>query len=1088
MSYWHMEVDIVGVLVNGYGITSNQVRLIREGFVRLALQAQAASLALEQRLQEAAPRLPAERRPAFEALMAEASSLKAAGAQESRVLDGEFDPLRLTSTARVTGCTGTTTLVAVHYDSRPGQPASSCTCFQPNPACLERLAMVNGALDLIALRDDPRAADIHAAMAMPRWERVLRGMDLALGAPTEATTSLGWAVDPAVARLEPVTIDRSGRKVKVTLWPTESVQRAVAASPNPKDRLLLDRWAGRGRVANMASVLPILEGHPAVYQWPDKRPIRVLGRELKLDVQEVEEGLRIVPSLGEGEPVGGLAGAIVVEYRGEEIAWWTSERGIEFARINSRLRGLLSTLSDFGGVLPREALPGLVERLPRLSAVVPVLTRSLPGLVEVQPDPLPVVIVEALPLGALSVSFRVRPLGGGPLFLAGSGPEQVVASVSDGVRSTRRLFSQELDAQDAAADALAIEDVVGFPDRVVEDPYAALELVDRLQHAGALLSVQWRQKPLQIGGSFRADNLRVNVSSAGRWFQLAGNAVVDGDSVPIGALLEAARLGRSFVRVADGQWARIEEGLRRQLSVLARNAQAGTGAARGQAQVSNIHAGLVEELAGLGATVEGDARWREGLTRIEEARALDPQVPAALTATLRPYQVDGFKWMIRLAHWAGGAVLADDMGLGKTLQALAVLVHRAELGPALVIAPTSLGTNWLREAAAFAPTLAVRLHRGTGRDKTLGQLGPGDVVVTSYDIAVIDREQWTHTFATVVFDEAHALKNSTTLRARAAVEIPAACRIALSGTPIENRIGELWSLFRAVLPGVFGSSEHFRERWVAPIERDNDRDARAALARLVRPFILRRTKGEVARELPARTEVRVDVELGPEARARYDEMRTAMARALAGLDEHARPEQRRFQVLIALTRLRQIACHPGLLDPLWTAGSPKLTAMVELLEELKEEGRRALVFSQFTDHLRLAGEAMADAGISFRYLDGSTPAKQRDSEVAAFMAGEGDVFLLSVKAGGVGLNLTAASDVIILDPWWNPAVENQAADRAHRIGQTHAVTIYRLVALNTVEEQMLRLHAEKQELVSAVLDGTGESASLSVDEMLALLE
>ncbi len=1090
LNYWVVEQDIVTVLANRYGVTATQIRLLQEALVDAAKRVLEAVNVLDLRLAAAIPLLTGEVAEATTALLAERDALRAAGVREARALDGELDPLTLVLTARLTGCMGASTTVAVKLEPSATGPRSACSCLAPRAACSERLAMVNGALDALVLREDPRGHDVREAVKAPRWQRALQSMDRAIGVVVDPVANLAWALDPHSQRLEPVCADRSGRKLKVTLWPTESLQRSVAGSANARDRQLLERWTGRGRATNMASVLPLLDGHPEVYLWPEKTPIRVVCRELKLDLREEAGGMRIVPLLGDNTPLDGLAGATISTFRSEEVAWWVSPIGVEYTRINPRLRSLLTALSEFGGLLPREALPGLVDRLPRLAAVAPVRTDALPGMQDVAPQPLPVVIVEALPQGALSVSVRVRPLGAGPLFIAGDGPTQVIATVGNGVRSTRRDFAAELGGQAAAAEALGLDDVDVTPDRVIEDPFEALELVDRLQRASGLLTVQWRQKPVQIASSFRADNLRVTVSSAGRWFQLAGNAVADGNTVPIGALLEAARLGRSFVAVGDGQWARIEDGLRRQLSVLARNAHAAAGAPRTQqaTQVSGIHAALVEELSALGATIEGDARWREGLARIEEARGLDPQVPAELTATLRPYQIDGFRWMARLAHWAGGAVLADDMGLGKTLQALAMLVYRAKEGPALVIAPTSLGSNWMREAAAFAPTLRLRLHRGTGRDKTLGALGPGDVVVTSYDIAVIDRESWKHTFATVVFDEAHALKNSTTLRARAAVEIPAACRIALSGTPIENRVGELWSLFRAVLPGVFGSAEHFRDRWVGPIERDGDADARTALARLVRPFILRRTKAEVARELPPRTEVRIDVELGVDARARYDEMRTAMARALAGLDEHTRPEQRRFQVLIALTRLRQIACHPGLLDPTWTGGSPKLTAMVDLLLELKEEGRRALVFSQFTEHLRLAGEAMTAAGISFRYLDGSTPATQRDAEVAAFMGGQGDVFLLSVKAGGVGLNLTAASDVVILDPWWNPAVENQAADRAHRIGQTQAVTIYRLVAQNTVEEQMLRLHAEKQELVSAVLEGTGEGASLSVEDMLALLE
>ncbi len=1090
--WWAFQGEMRTLFSGQFQIGARQFQQIRNAFAEdagtaaVVLQAIDAELAAAQPAPEAAP--------AFAALLAERQLLLDAGVRDTRTAAfGRLDPLSLSLRARVAGCDRATEVELSFEENAPIR--CRCDCMSPRPACAARLAVVQAGLKLLARRQSGQSEELHAALGVPVWQRTLQSLDLALGNVPEATVTLGWAIDPERERLEPVRVEATGKKQRITLWPLDGVGHMLESSRSGRDAAVLELWTGRNRSVNFAAVLIALVDHPTVFRWPEKSAVRVVRRELQFDIREEATdvaGARIVVSLGEGVPVDTAMAGRGGTYLQDEVLWWDSQHGVEFTRISPQLRAVLTMLARFGGRVPAEAVPGLLERLPRLARVAPVRTDNLTGLEEVPPAVLPVVVVEALAAGALAVSVRVRPVDGGPVFIAGEGPVQVIAATSDGVRSTRRFLSRELEAVAALAELLDAPYVLDIPDWVVEDPQRSLSLVERLAAAGDRLTVQWRQKPLRIGREVAADKLKINVNSSGRWFQVAGVAQVDGTTVPLGALLEAARLGRSFFQVSEGHWARIEDGLRRQLIALGRNAHrpagAQPGAAPGETEISGVNAGLLAELALRGAEVRGDQAWKERLLRMEEAGALQPALPKGLRAELRPYQVDGYVWMMRLAHWAGGAILADDMGLGKTIQALTVLLARADLGPALVIAPTSLAFNWLREAMAFAPSLNVRLHRGAGRERTLADIGPGDVVVTSYDIAVLDRESWTKRFSTVVFDEAHALKNAGTQRAQAAVHIDADCRIALTGTPIENRIGELWSLFRVILPGVFGSAEHFRERWVNPIERDRDPDARSGLARLIQPFVLRRTKGEVAKDLPPRTEVRIDVDLGTAARQRYDEMRSATARVLQGMDDATRPEQHRFYVLTALTRLRQIACHPGLIDPTWTGGSPKLDALVNLVRELKEGGRRVLVFSQFTEHLRLAAEALSDNDIRYRYLDGTTSPKQRDDEVSAFMAGEGDAFLLSIKAGGVGLNLTAASDVVILDPWWNPAVEDQAADRAHRIGQQRAVTIYRLVARNTVEEQMLDLHVEKRELVSAVLSGAEGGGAMSVEDMIALLQ
>jgi SNF2 family DNA or RNA helicase len=430
------------------------------------------------------------------------------------------------------------------------------------------------------------------------------------------------------------------------------------------------------------------------------------------------------------------------------------------------------------------------------------------------------------------------------------------------------------------------------------------------------------------------------------------------------------------------------------------------------------------------------------------------------------------------------------MGLGKTLQSLAVLQARTDDGPALVVAPTSVCANWIAEAARFTPELDVVEYRGAGRTDRLEWIGPGHVLVTSYDILVRDADDLgAIAFATAIFDEAQAIKNGLSKRAAASREVQASFRIALTGTPVENHTGDLWSIFRTIVPGLFGSWEDFRARFSLPIDRDRDPARRDALAAMVRPYLLRRTKREVSPELPPRTEIVRLVDPTPEEQALYEAERAHAVASLARAPGDRGPgDEGRFAVLAALTRLRQLACHPRLRNPDAPGTSAKLEAVLAMIDELREAGHKALVFSQFTSHLAIVAQALRERGVTFFELDGSTAAEARADRVRRFQAGEADMFLISLKAGGVGLNLTAADYVLHLDPWWNPASEDQASDRAHRIGQDKPVTIVRFVTRGTIEETVLSLHDDKRELAEAILSGGDVAGRLSTRELFALIE
>ena len=453
---------------------------------------------------------------------------------------------------------------------------------------------------------------------------------------------------------------------------------------------------------------------------------------------------------------------------------------------------------------------------------------------------------------------------------------------------------------------------------------------------------------------------------------------------------------------------------------------------------------------------------------------------------MRDYQLAGFEWLARHAHSGAGACLADDMGLGKTVQTLALLLHRAPEGPALVVAPTSVCGNWEAEAQRFAPALKVRWLGNGPRDRNFMDACPGDLIIMSYTLfqqeaELLSSKEW----ATVVLDEAQAIKNAGTKRSQAAMKLKCKFRLITTGTPIENHLGELWNLFRFINPGLLGSLDSFTERFAIPIEKNADSDARERLRRLIQPFILRRTKSQVLSELPPRTEVTLTLDFSPEERAMYEAVRQ---QALQSATVEGEDQPNRIRVLAGIMKLRRACCHGSLVIPdrEWMAG--KISTLMEIMLDLRESGHRALVFSQFVDFLDIMREAFNEHGITYQYLDGSTPSQERGKRVKAFQDGEGDLFLISLKAGGVGLNLTAADYVIHMDPWWNPAVEDQASDRAHRIGQTRPVTVYRLIFRDTIEEKIVALHERKRNLADSLLEGAGEVSTITTEELLGLLQ
>jgi len=828
---------------------------------------------------------------------------------------------------------------------------------------------------------------------------------------------------------------------------------------------------GLGFVEAGSRIIAALVGHPRVYESETlQQKLEVVAGEPELTASRNADGT-VTLAL---DPPEAALGEALIQRMGDRI---------RLISATARLRKLAEVVGT-GIALPAEALPTLIEAMPGLARIARI-GGDLFGAADTERAASNQLYALLRPAGeGLRLRIVVRPLGlGAVLQSPGTGAETVVG-VDNGVPIRAR---RDLAAEREALGALHQRcELLAALDRNAEleviDPESALAMLEALQALEPELVLEWPEgRALRVGKARQGSDLSLRVGSQRDWFGAEGGlSLQDGSVIALGAVLKALASSQGrYLRLDAQRVVALSDELRRRLNVLR-----GFADAQGKVQIPRVAAFALRDA--LDDSVELDDSFRKQVARMDSAQLLLPQAPRDLQVELRDYQLDGLRFLLRLAAWDAGACLADDMGLGKTIQALAALVARAGEGPALVIAPTSVVANWLNEASRFAPTLNVRVYGGGDRAGMLESLARGDLLLASYGLVTQDIERFAEVrFATLVLDEAQAIKNPATQRAQAVRALQADFRIATTGTPIENHLGELWSLFRVLNPGLLGSEERFRDRFAHPIERDPRSPQRDVLRKLIAPFVLRRTKAEVLSELPPRTEIVQTIQPG-EGEARL--LAAMRKQALDHLtDANVPPEQRRFRVLAELTRLRRAACHPDLVAPELKLPSAKLDHLVELVRELADNHHRALVFSQFTDHLALVRTRLDAEGISYQYLDGQTSPKKRQAAIDAFQGGAGEVFLLSLKAGGVGLNLTAADYVVHLDPWWNPAVEQQASDRAHRIGQTRPVTIYKLVLAGSIEEKVLSLHAAKRELIGSVLDGAATAAPIDAEALLALM-
>jgi len=741
--------------------------------------------------------------------------------------------------------------------------------------------------------------------------------------------------------------------------------------------------------------------------------------------------------------------------------------------------------------VPAEAKEKLMKAVSGVSSLVTVHS-SIEGEDESIPK-IPAsanIHIHLLPVGrGFKLEIFVKPFADAPpYFNPGAGGKHIFAEINGQRVQTNRNLSLEKNNAEKIINSCPSLQQSGDTlwTWLFDDNEDCLQVLSELYGIKDQVAVEWPEgEKLKIRSVASLQQFHMNVYRENDWFAASGELKIDDNLIiQMSNLLDLFDNGSvRFIPLKDGEFLAITEQFRKCLEEINAYAEKDKNGIKFHPLATLALEDTMEEIKQL----QADKAWKDNLARLKKVQERIPAVPSTLQTELRNYQVEGFQWLSRLSDWGVGACLSDDMGLGKTIQALTVILERAKEGPALVVAPASVCMNWIAEARRFAPTLNVSFFgEEKDRKEAIQRQGSFDLLVSSYGLLQQEEEllagrKWT----TIILDEGQAIKNFNTKRSKAAMGLKGDFKIITTGTPIENHLGELWNLFQFINPGLLGSIKRFNEKHAIPIERDNNHQAKLRLKKLIQPFILRRTKTQVLEELPPKTEITLSVEMTPEESAFYEALRQKAVERIGSVD--LRKGEGHLQVLAEIMKLRRACCHPRLIVPGHTAEGSKLRLFGEVVQELLENNHKALVFSQFVDHLQIIKEYVESRNITYQYLDGSTPIKDRKRGVESFQAGEGELFLISLKAGGLGLNLTAADYVIHMDPWWNPAVEDQASDRAHRIGQQRPVTIYRLVTKGTIEEKIVNLHQQKRELADSLLEGSDMSGKITPEQLLQLI-
>ena len=817
-----------------------------------------------------------------------------------------------------------------------------------------------------------------------------------------------------------------------------------------------------------------LVGHPYVFDSRTGAHLDVAADKPQLSVKLKNGEYQVTANI---DPKN-CSGGVCVKAEGNEI---------KVVKLTTKMRQTIEALK--GLAFPEEAKDRLTALLKLLSGETVVMGDLLKNSDDIATRQAKAeTIVRLQPAGeTIRCQLTVRPFGKvPPICTPGKGMQTITTTIDGKQVQTKRNLKKEKENYEQIK-ALMVD----FEDDTYDDnvwnlyPDECLLLLEQLQEKKDCSKIEWPEgeKLKVVRSQLTPKDFTIKISSAANWFEISGDIQISSDKkMKMAELVEKLSQSKgNFIQLSDNEYVRLTAELRRHIDLLGRIATT----SRGRMKVSQFNAPMLEALADSGIAFDSDKAFDDLMERISRSNTTEIKIPKTINADLRSYQKEGYLWMSRLALWGAGALLADDMGLGKTLQAITLMLSRASQGPQLVVVPTSVVMNWRDELVRFAPSLNVKIlnTQGEERNAMIRDAKAFDIVITTYGLLSNEEDALTsRTWNTIVLDEAHTIKNRETKMSQSAMKLKADFRLLLTGTPLQNHVSEMWNLMQFANPDLLGSYADFTSRFLLPIERDSDKERQRQLKRIITPFILRRTKSEVLNELPEKTEITLKIELSQDEWAFYDNIRQ---KALAEMENH---EATAMQALAEITRLRQAACNARLVEKGLDIPSSKLESFVQLVDELHTNHHRALVFSQFTSHLALVRQRLDKEGISYLYLDGSTTAKERLRLVDEFQHGDMPLFLISLKAGGLGLNLTAADYVVHLDPWWNPAIEDQASDRAYRIGQHKPVTVYRLIASGTIEDKIIELHKTKKNMADALLEGGNISASLSREEMVELLK
>jgi len=1016
---------------------------------------------------------------------------------------------------------------------------STCSCPMEH-SCKHTVALVAAARAERSTRPGG-ASGPRRLTALPSWEDVLAGLTTdADVARAGQTTPLGLLLEVvpgprrARIRLRPMSQGRTGWVRNLVSW--SSIEHAYAnrTTLDPVQRRVLadiaQTYQRRHRKYYLTSndTIHLDELGPA--WWSSLQEVRRHGIPLLTDpragaqVRLVEQPARFALDVCRDEADGDAHLAPVVSFPDEARleageaatflgeppvgAWVERDDGdLVLLRFDPPLDRAQSSFLTLGSVpIPAADLPGfLVHHAPALQERMTLLSSdgsvSFP---EVRPPRLALTVTHQR-------GHRVR-----LVWSCDYAVGDEVVRVHPGSPPTVRI-PRDHDGERGLLVGPEVVDLVhglriavgGRPRLVPDTTLTGLDLLTFLDdvlpvlEADGDVDVTVQGEALDYEEADEAPLIRLSVSessstptAAGRtdWFDLGVDVTVGGEAVPLAALLTALTHGDGHVILDSGTWFRTDQPALQDLRRLLEEARAIQDDPDQPLRLTPYQADLWAELVQLGVVDEQSERWATTVKALGGREGLPaPSAPAALHATLRPYQLEGFQWLTFLRRAGLGGILADDMGLGKTIQTLAmVLEARCDDpggAPFLVVAPTSVLSTWAGEAARFCPDLRVTTLGATSRKRgtsVIDEVVGSDLVLTSYAVFRLDQEAFREQgWSALLLDEAQFAKNHQSQVHQCARRLPAPVKLAITGTPMENNLMELWSLLSIVAPGLFPSPKRFQEHYQRPIESGQAPERLETLRRRVRPVMLRRTKEAVATELPPKQEQTIEVELSPRHRRIYDMHLQRERQKLLGLLEDA--NRNRIAIFRSLTLLRQLSLDPALVDAAHAGvGSAKVDAFLEVLQPIVAEGHKALVFSQFTGFLATVRARLDGAGIAHEYLDGRT--RDRQAAIERFKSGDAPAFLISLKAGGFGLNLAEADYVFLLDPWWNPAAEAQAIDRTHRIGQDKHVMVYRLVSSDTIEEKVVSLQQRKRELFSQVVDqGALASGIITAEDIRGLL-